>query len=277
MKIKIKSGLRLKMLRTSIFFCIRTYPTKLITYDTSFLKRRQVVINGDVESNPGPVFINRKDIIDITLFLFLVTFLQVILYGIFLTTMYVYFTEFMKFLILTMTYGYSCWIVYHSSELLSLTFRKMSKKNELMRKPSLPKGTTKVHTLVPCSYLYTFVLDGRDGKTQIQEIKIDNEKMKKNYNKMVNVWSYILDISFWLYVSYAVFMISNKLSLWLYVSNTIFVTSKKLITNSPFNYFNGNRLLLILLSLKDLDNRMRKWGEPVTGSPPLRSVDRKLY
>ena len=103
-----------------------------------------------------------------------------------------------------------------------------------MRKPSLPKGTTKVHTLVPCSCLHTFVLDGRDGKTQIQEIKIDSEKMNKNYNKMVDIWSYILDISFWLYVSYAVFMISNKLSLWLSVSNTIFLISNKMIANSPF-------------------------------------------
>merc|ERR1712227_765790 len=55
MKIKIKSGQCLKMLRTSIFFCIRTYPRRLIMYDTSFLKRKQVIINGDIESNPGPV------------------------------------------------------------------------------------------------------------------------------------------------------------------------------------------------------------------------------
>ena len=41
-------------------------------------------------------------------------------------------------------------------------------------------------------------------------------------------------------------MITNKLSLWLYVS-TVFVISNKLITNSPFNYFNGNKLLFILL------------------------------
>ena len=26
-----------------------------IVYDTSFLKQKQVVINGDVESNPGPI------------------------------------------------------------------------------------------------------------------------------------------------------------------------------------------------------------------------------
>ena len=27
-----------------------------VSYDTSFLKRKQLVINGDIESNPGPIF-----------------------------------------------------------------------------------------------------------------------------------------------------------------------------------------------------------------------------
>ena len=37
---------------TSMFICSAS---KLLSYDTSFLKRTQVVINGDVESNPGPI------------------------------------------------------------------------------------------------------------------------------------------------------------------------------------------------------------------------------
>ena len=74
---EIVSGQRLKTSRTSIFLCfneiesgryIRLLPTKFscvrisptrsilaFTYDTSFLNRNQVVIDGDVESNPGPV------------------------------------------------------------------------------------------------------------------------------------------------------------------------------------------------------------------------------
>ena len=56
---KVISGMRLKTLRTSPSKLIsglrlktlRTSPTKLIiSYDTSFLKRKQVVMNGDVES-----------------------------------------------------------------------------------------------------------------------------------------------------------------------------------------------------------------------------------
>ena len=41
----------LKTPRTSIFFRSRS---AWFSYDTSFLKRKQTVISGDVESNPGP-------------------------------------------------------------------------------------------------------------------------------------------------------------------------------------------------------------------------------
>ena len=41
----------MKTLRTSMFYC---RVTDLFSYDTSSLKRTQVVIDGDVESNPGP-------------------------------------------------------------------------------------------------------------------------------------------------------------------------------------------------------------------------------
>ena len=66
---KFDSGMCLKMLRTSIFLCsffsssptstffhFETIPMKLIyLYDTSSFKRKQLAIDGDVESNPGPV------------------------------------------------------------------------------------------------------------------------------------------------------------------------------------------------------------------------------
>ena len=35
--------------------CVNPTKPLLLTYDTSFLKRSQVVINGDIESNPGPI------------------------------------------------------------------------------------------------------------------------------------------------------------------------------------------------------------------------------
>ena len=52
-------------------------------------------------------------------------------------------------LMLTLTYRYMFWIVQHSSELSSVTVRKIAKKAELMRDPSLP-GEIKVHPLIPC-------------------------------------------------------------------------------------------------------------------------------
>ena len=245
-----------------------------IMYDTSFLKRKQVVISGDVESNPGPVssiesyraaigrfsgkarYVSQNKTfqkvgwVDVTLFLFVLTFLQLLSYVVIVTTMYAYLTEFVALMMLTITYGYSCLIVYQGSELLSRTFEKLAKKNELMRKPSLPLGT-KVRTLVPCSYLHTFVLDGRDSRTETQENEIeiiDSEKVRENYNKMVSVWSCILRISFWLYVSYAVFMIGNKVSLSLDLSSAVFVAlSSRLITNRQFGNLSGPKSLLILL------------------------------
>ena len=70
---EIESVICLKTLRTSIFICIvlkgefgivyfdqlwcinSSVLSVLFIYDTSFLKGRQVVIKGDVESNPGLV------------------------------------------------------------------------------------------------------------------------------------------------------------------------------------------------------------------------------
>ena len=39
------------------FSCVKTSTGSIVTftYDTSFLNRNQVVIDGDVESNPGPI------------------------------------------------------------------------------------------------------------------------------------------------------------------------------------------------------------------------------
>ena len=140
--------------------------------------------------------------IDITLLLFLLTFLQVILYGLVVTTMYVYFPYFLTFLMLAIPYGHLCFIIYLVFELLLIALRKIAKSVELTRLPSLPKGI-EVHTsipgmiattvchddLIPCRYLHTFpvVVDGRckygrDWNTRVHdnEIKTDtNENMRK--------------------------------------------------------------------------------------------------
>ena len=124
---------------------------------------------------------------DTTVFLFLLMIFLMITYRFIVTGIYLYFHYLMAFLLLTVAYGYAYWIIYHCSELLSMTIRNMAKRNVAMRKTS--------HTLIYCRNLDTFVLDGRDANVHMKTIKIDSEKLKKNYNKMVYICSYIIDIS----------------------------------------------------------------------------------
>ena len=113
--------------------------------------------------------------IDATLFVFLLTFFQMLIYGSVIMTLHSHFILCVKFIILVLTYGYCYWIIKHCSDILFFAFRKISKRNELMINPrvttglSLPHGsasdpcTIKAHPLVLCSYLGTFVFDGRCG------------------------------------------------------------------------------------------------------------------
>ena len=113
---------------------------------------------------------------DATLFVFLLTFFQSLVYGFVVTMMHMHFIICMKSIILIATYGYSYWIVKHCSDIVFFTFRKISKRNDLMRnprvssEPSLPPHGSKVdpcmvkdHPLTFCNYLETFVIDGRCG------------------------------------------------------------------------------------------------------------------
>ena len=224
--------------------------------------------------------------IEITLFLFLLTFLQATLYGLAVTTMYVSCPYFLTFLMLAIPYGHLCFLIYIVFELVLTALRKIAKSIELTRLPSLPKGI-EVHTsipgiiattvcttchmtscttchndLIPCRYLHTFpvVVDGRCkyGRERNTRVRYDTndetnnnkfeegELMRRKYTKIVKILSNILRISFWLYVTYAVLMISTK-SFLLPVSYVVLMISNKLITNTRLNNFNGNKLLLILL------------------------------
>ena len=129
--------------------------------------------------------------IKMTLFVFLMTFLPLILHGILMGLVYTLYDFIPYFFILMIIYGYSCYILYIY---LSIAFQKMARENVecIMQEsvPSLPKGV-EVHTLTPCRYLDTIVLDGRckyldtsvldgrDWKTQENyEITIDYENCK---------------------------------------------------------------------------------------------------
>ena len=100
-----------------------------------------------------------------------ITCLLLLFYGLFIAlacTQY-----FVYFLMLLVAYGYSLTILCISVDILGFRFQKMVQKERMYRKPSLPNGIKAHQALVHCRYLDTFVLDGRDGKPDIQALKID--------------------------------------------------------------------------------------------------------
>ena len=106
---------------------------------------------------------------EITMFLFLMTLLLVIIYG--LSIAFIFSGLFMN---LMMTYGYILTIICFSTDLLAISFQKMAITERVFRKTSLPSGV-KVHTLIRGRYLDTFVLDGRDGKSDPETDERDTE------------------------------------------------------------------------------------------------------
>ena len=146
--------------------------------------------------------INNVQWIDLALFVVFMILIQIILYSLLIATILTLIFTALTLIFTTLTLIF---IPYHIILLLVLTtannlsnwFRKKSKL-ELMRNSSPPKGV-KVHALIPCTYLDTFVLDGRcnldtysvleggtfldlflegrDGKTRIIAQRL-NEKVK---------------------------------------------------------------------------------------------------
>ena len=118
-------------------------------------------------------------------------FLELVFYGLIVTTMFFSFVYMMALLMLMVTYGYSYWIIKHISVLISITIQKKT-KIELMRDPS-PPNEIKVHPLIPCTYLDTFLLDGRckyldttlvlDGG--VGETRLKSRKLMKVLTKLI--------------------------------------------------------------------------------------------
>ena len=104
--------------------------------------------------------LKKNECIDIVLLLFLVTLWLITLYGLVLTTMHQCFHYINFFLMITLMYSYSLWILKKTSDFLCITVEKISRRNELMRVPIPSKGI-KDFPLTPCNYLDTYVLDGR--------------------------------------------------------------------------------------------------------------------
>ncbi|MCP4457820.1 MAG: hypothetical protein GY816_07325, partial [Cytophagales bacterium] len=132
---EILIGVRLKTSRRSSV--IQNKFSLSISYDTSFLNRNQVVVDGDVESNPGPVSSvesyragigkcsrktpfknmtpNHEKWIEMTLLFCSFA----VLYALIINIMIFYFIHFMAFTIVIVIYGYSYWIIWHGSFLFS--------------------------------------------------------------------------------------------------------------------------------------------------------------
>ena len=148
--------------------------------------------------------------LDSTLFLFLLMFFQILIYGSIIMTLHSHFIICVKFIFLILSYGYCYWIIKHCSDILFFAFRKISKRNDFMKNPkattelSLPLGsasdpcTIKVHPLIMCSYLETFVFDGRSGHLNKYKPVLDGRdgeskaiNSKMIYNLCTNVFSSI--------------------------------------------------------------------------------------
>ena len=195
-----------------------------IAYDTSFLRRLKCVIDG-IESNPGPTssvesyrasighfyskarkigksnICSNEQLVNITLFLYLIMFLPLIIYGLTVTTIY-HFPHFLTFFVaIVIVYGYPIMIICISLDLVAHKFEKFSNNNRLFRKPN--------GMLVHYKYKDTFLLDGRDRNRFVQmnlclgnegifwltdekPCIIDNVRM---YRAIVNLVSFMLHLS----------------------------------------------------------------------------------
>ena len=97
--------------------------------------------------------------IDPALFLFLVVIFEVVLYGLTFGAIMIFSTYIIALLMLTLTYGYSFWILKQISDILSMITPKIA-KTELMTVSSLP-NVIRARPLIQCSYLDMPVLEGR--------------------------------------------------------------------------------------------------------------------
>ena len=199
--------------------------------------------------------VTMKGVDNLTLFLLIITIILSMICYIFSIgiIMYICYDHFIPHILqLMILYGSSIYGICMYLNLLVTMFQKTMNEHVLMRESSADK------TLIQCKYADTFVLntsvlDGRDRKSPDVEMKfcvengqiyflidektcnIDSEMI---YNIIVKICSYILIlacISFWLYVSYTVFM-------------------NKSVINSHFNNYIGhenntqNNLELYLLN-----------------------------
>ena len=104
--------------------------------------------------------LKKNEFVDVALFILLLTILLVALYGLVLITLYKCYPFIDVILMVVSIYSSLFCMIRNTSDILSTTFEKMARQNELMRAP-MPSKEIKDFPLIPCSYLNTFVMDGR--------------------------------------------------------------------------------------------------------------------
>ena len=100
------------------------------------------------------------------------------------------FVYFIMLFILFMAYGYCLTIFGITMDLVAVSFQKMTIREKMFRKPSLPNGIKAHQPLIHWRYLDTFVLDGRDGKPGIEMILNIDMKNTKIYHSAHTVYGF---------------------------------------------------------------------------------------
>ena len=148
-----------------------------LAYDTSFLKHEKLIIDGDVESNPGPVssvesyraaigrhngkFKSRENVTamngkHLTLFLLKIMFISILFYALFVGIIITCRTYIPYLLALLIPNCYLLSMFCVCSDLFRFQVENMLKKDILMRKSVTDR------TLILCRNVDTYVIDGRN-------------------------------------------------------------------------------------------------------------------
>ena len=96
------------------------------------------------------------------------------------------FIHFIMVIVLMMAYGYCLTIFCITMDLVAHSFQNSVHRQRVFRKlrPSLPDGIKPLSALIPCCYLDTFVLDGRDGNPGTESKLLNIESSRKLFTTL---------------------------------------------------------------------------------------------
>ena len=136
--------------------------------------------------------------IDLMCFMIILMLLELLIYGAFVMTLFFLFNYIIAFLMLTLSYGYSYLVIKHGTGILCTMMRTLA-KTELTRMDSssppngIPNGFPngiKDQPLIPCSYLSTFVFDGRGKHLNTNRMWYNSCNLEKFLNTNCTSYNY---------------------------------------------------------------------------------------